>query len=167
MLEHHALLLLPPDAKGSRSIRAAKAPSQTLGFACRRDPEGIWSWLDYPVCEVHEEEDAPLLFTVRRRWTWPARFDVRDAEDVLVGSLVGRFVLNEFNRRIAERRRLSNCLVALYGPVEEPLATLEAGAAGLRVTFHAETERDPFVKMLLLAAALYERIHIAQGVRER
>src|SRR5437899_375936 len=106
MLEYPALLLRPAGSDGMRPI---VGPSGTpLGFARMAKAKGIRRWLGWQEIEVHEEEDSPLLFTIRRRWTWPARFEVCDAEDYLVGSLAGRFLLNEFNRRLAEKRFLSS-----------------------------------------------------------
>src|SRR5262249_50101744 len=131
--------------------------AQDVGFTCARPRQGLWRWLNRPILEVHEQEEAPLLFTVHYRWGWPGRLEIRDAEDCIVGALIGRFILNEFSRRIAERRPMGHGMLGLVGPKGETLATLTQIDAGLRLEFRPEVENDPFLKMLLLAAALHER----------
>src|SRR5204862_4081292 len=79
MLEHPALLLPPPGPDGARPILDADSRKK-VGFAAWRPLPGLRGWLSGSVLKVHEEEDAPLLFTVGRRWKGSARHEVRDAE---------------------------------------------------------------------------------------
>lgn len=153
MLECPALLLDSPRTSGSRSILAAET-GKKVGFAEARPLSGIWGWLGASIIEVREEEDAPLLCTIWRRFAWSLRREVRDAEGYTVGAVVGRIVLNEFNRRIAECTPLSAGQGSMLTPRGELLATLETTATGLKLEFRPEVEGDPFLKMLLLAAAL-------------
>jgi hypothetical protein len=120
-----------------------------VGFA-RREPAGAawWGRLGPAVLAVHELEDEPLLFTVRRAWgLWPHR-QVRDADGHAVGGLRGKAVLDARGRplALAEHR-------VFRGRGGEELAELVPQGGGLRLTFHAGV-RDPFLRMLLLAAAL-------------
>src|SRR5436853_145767 len=132
MLEAPALLLRPPGPNGTRLILHAGS-GQPLGFACWLAGERSWRWLAGPVLEVHEEDDAPLLLTVRQRWWWSARHEVRDAEGSVVGSLVKRFILNEFNRWIASSNWAGENRLSLDNPKREPLAELEVTRDGVRL----------------------------------
>jgi hypothetical protein len=153
MLEVPGLLLRPPGPDGARAIVHA-GTRQPLGFACRRPAQGLSRWLSGPIIEVHEEEDAPLLLTIRSPWRWSSHHQVRDAEGYLVGSLVGRFVFNEYDRCIAAASQVGDVRLVVRSPKGEALAELETTPDGVRLDFRPELAIDPFAKMLLLAAAL-------------
>jgi hypothetical protein len=163
MVENGALLLRPCAAFPGAAV-AALEPAHVvldaltgapLGFAGWRRRGGAWRrWLSRPVLAVHESDDAPLLFTAHGLWGLSARWEVRDADGGVIGVLCGPLVKDRFGRNLA---------LWEHGPGgagrardrdgRELLAALPT-ADGTRVVFTAETEGNPFLRMLLLAAAL-------------
>lgn len=155
MLEYSTLLLGAPGPDSRRSILDGES-HKVLGFASANRPAGSWSWLSRITTEVREADDAPLVCSVRPVWLWSTRYQVRDAEGYLVGTLVSRFILNEFNRRIAEIHRPANHPIQLQSHRGDPLARLRRDGENWLLEFATEKELDPFLRMLLLAAALRE-----------
>jgi hypothetical protein len=151
MLEYPTLLLRPRGASAAQAILDATTGA-LLG--CARWQGGPW-WerLLRPTLAVHEHEDEPLLFTVRRCWSLRPRHEVRDAEGRRVGFLQGPRVRNRFGRELAVLRPEGGA-AAFCAPDGRSLARLTEGALGVQVAFSADTDADPFLKMLLLAAAL-------------
>ncbi len=154
MLEQSMLLLRRPAGPATWPIADASTGT-VVGFARRQPPASLSWWqrlLGSAVVAVHEQEDEPLLFTVRRTWgLWPRR-EVRDAEGQPVGSLEGGTLRDARGRPIA-RIEGDSTAVIFRGQGGEELAVVSAVPAGLRVVFHPGL-RDPFLRMLLLAAAL-------------
>jgi hypothetical protein len=152
MLEHAVLLLAPP--KGSN--RAILAPDGApLGSARWRPRKGPWWRLRPAVLAVHEHEDEPLLFTVRRRWPLLPWREVRDAEGRRVGYLFGARISDRLGRRLARAQTiLATGAREIRHRDGRALAELEASPEGVRLTFAPVVEHDPFAKMLLVAAAL-------------
>jgi len=155
MLESQVLLLRPP-AGGSRVIADAGRGSP-VGFARWQPPEGGW-WgrLFGPVLCVHEQEEAPLVFTVRRDPLWWAQRAVYDAEGFCVGYVTGRGVRDR-NHLLYAQAQPGGGGVVYEGRTGEPLASAVPTAEGLELTFTQRVERDPFAKKLLLAAALFQQ----------
>jgi hypothetical protein len=158
MLERPALLLLLPDASGGRVIVDA-ASGALLGSARWPKPPPL-PWWRRPlraVLEVREDDDdEPLLCTVRRCWSlWPRR-EVRDADDRRVGTFLGPLLDDALGRRLAVRtwddNRLSSVIRTRYGEV---LAWTVEETKGVRLEFGPLVAGEPFVKMLLLAATLF------------
>ena len=153
MLEHDALLLRPGSAAGTRAILDVRGAA--LGFVCRQAASARpwWAWLAPPVLEVREQEDAPLVFTLRRGWGLTPRYLVGDAEGRRVGRVAGRAVLDWHGRLVA--RFIAAADGGTWrGPEGEELARLTGEDGGQRLTFAAAANDDPFLRMLLLAAAL-------------
>src|SRR5262245_42385623 len=115
MLERHALLLRawappagrPPDrgragAEGpppGSPTRAVLDPGtgEPLGFVSRRRPAWPWlGWLVRPALEVYETEDASLLCTLHGPWALTRGWEVRDADDRLVGVCRGAAAWDRF-----------------------------------------------------------------------
>jgi hypothetical protein len=105
----------------------------------RRD--GWFRW----VLEVHEQDQSPLVCTIRRRLAWPPRREVRDAEGELVGFLTPRLILDRWER-VALRIR-DGCFVGDRGLVL-------AQWCGERLELLDGVRHDPFAKMLLVAAVV-------------
>lgn len=148
MLEHR-VLLLRWRTSAVQSIVDADSGAQ-LGFARWQTPAGWWQrLLGGPVLAVHEQEDEPLLFTVHRAGSlWPRR-EVRDAEEQPVGCILGRLVHDRFGRLVAALQE------GLFrNPYQHVLAETARTAEGVRLTFGEDVAGEPFIKMLLLAAAL-------------
>jgi hypothetical protein len=156
MLEPRALLLRPA-AAGQPRVISDIVNKEPLGFAswqCNRK-SGWWNRWRAPVLYVHEQEEAPLVFTVRRRGIlWP-RHEVRDAEGERVGSIRERFVRDR-NNVIYARARFSGSETVYENRLGAVLAITRQTPAGLEVTFEKILEGNPFAKMLLLAAALLQ-----------
>ncbi|HZT81381.1 MAG TPA: hypothetical protein VFA26_14220, partial [Gemmataceae bacterium] len=93
MLEEQTLLL-GPWAAGGRAV-VAPATGRPLGVVRRQRAARPWwlRWLAGPVLAVHEADDEPLLFTVRRAWGLGRR-EVCDADGRLVGRLRGDRLLD-------------------------------------------------------------------------
>lgn len=164
MLEHGVLVIRPRTASGVRLIVDGESGAP-LGYERweRGTPRWWRCWLARSVQTVREQEDEPLLFTIRRIWGLPPRREVRDAEGQIVGScsLSGRMIHDQFGRPSAAFREAD----ATYrGRSQAVLAELTATAEGLRIAFRHEIAGEPFVKMLLLAAALMGEPPQASGV---
>jgi hypothetical protein len=138
LLEQAVLLLRPAD--DGRLLLAGSG--EVAGFARRRG----WLW---PLVEVREQEESPLVCTIRRRVTlWP-RHDVRDADGELVGVLAGRWVLDRW-QRLAFRVRGKEFADA-QGDV---LGRWAERDGELRLELLPAVQHEPFTKMLILAALL-------------
>jgi hypothetical protein len=164
MLEQPALLLRPwgPVAGGERTRPIEDAATQTpLGLARDRPSQlpPILGWLARPVLAVYETEDESLLSTVARRWGMADRWQVGDADARLVGSVhwMGRnqaariHVLDRRGELVAAGSGTEPRLITSDG-VE--LGNITLAPEGVRLTFAGGPLCDPFVRMLLLAAAL-------------
>ncbi len=101
MLENNSLLLRTEAAlSGANGLAAALEPAQVvldplsgalLGFAgWQQRGLGWWRrWWTRPVLAVHEGDDAPLLCTIHALWGLSARWEVRDADGNVLGTLHG------------------------------------------------------------------------------
>jgi hypothetical protein len=150
VLEHRVLLLRSDAASARRAIVDGDS-GVALGYA-RWQPERRRAWwrvFARGVLEVHEQEDEPLLFTVRRAWSLLPRREVCDADRQPVGSLLGQDVHDRFGRTLAHLQD-----GVFRNPHQRILAELTATTDGLRLTFGDDIADEPFVKMLLLASAL-------------
>ena len=143
LLEQPALIVSAVSDAGRRTI--FDLDHREVGFAAwdRR------SWWRGHTLSIHEREDSPLVFTVARRWMWPFRREVRDAEGELIGELAGRRVLDRWGDAVM--RREHEHLTDLHGVV---LARWSCGKAGSRLEFQPSVRSDPFACMLVLAAML-------------
>jgi len=165
MLENNPLLLRPGAADlAADGAAAALEPAQVivdaltgvmLGFAgWRRRGGGFWRrWLARPVLAIHEGDDAPLLCTVHALWGLSARWEVRDADGHVLGTLHGSLIKDRFGRDLALTEPAAAGGRARDADGNE-LMTLLAAPEGLRVSFAPAAEGNPFLKMLPLAAAL-------------
>lgn len=157
MLEHTHLLVQPPDAAGRRAIRDAHT-GQLLGHAGwrARGRESWWQRLLGAELEVREQDDEPLVFTVRRNWTpWRSQ-EVRDAEGYRVGRVRMPFLLDRFSECLAVRRPAGKDQ-SVYRSLEGvELGVTHKDGDGCRVTFLPAVFGDPLAKMVLLAGALCE-----------
>lgn len=148
MLERARLMVRDALADGSQPI---EDPATGVALGSARPTAGPALWLlAWPVLEVREAEDAPLVFTVRRTWSLLSRYEVRDAEGRPVGSLAGRFVMERTGRQFATlgpdgafRTRDGNIL-----------ARVMYANRGTEISFSEVLAADPYGKMLLLAAVL-------------
>jgi hypothetical protein len=83
------------------------------------------------------------------------RWEVCDADGHRVGSLRGEVIRDRSGLSLAVLERLPDRSGARFrGPDGRELGTLTRCAEGVEMTFSAEIDGEPFVKMLLLAMAL-------------
>jgi hypothetical protein len=169
MLEH-LILDLPPQGSSDRQSIVAAETGRLLGFARWQSTAGPWWWpLSGGALFVHEQEDEPLLFTVRRCWRLLPRYEVCDADDRPVGYLARRWIRDGSGRHLASwgsRPKPRGCTPwrafappglgrhVFLSPSGRPLAELLIHDRHKRLTFRADIAGDPFAKMLLLAATL-------------
>jgi hypothetical protein len=153
MLESRVLLLRPAVAGQPRVIADAES-GKPVGFTRLIYRPGWWDRVFGPVLFVHEREEEPLVFSVRRCVIWTQR-EVRDAEDERIGYL-GPGSIRDRNRLLyAQTQADKEGLVYLCvnGAI---LAKVRHASAGLELSFTKVIEADPFAKMLVLAAALFQ-----------
>jgi hypothetical protein len=157
MLEQRVLLLRPPGRSGGRAIADAET-GRPLGVARRRPRQAgpWWRRLAAPLWAVHEQEDDPLLFTVRRGWGLGPGKPVRDADGHAVGAVGAGHVWDPAGGTLAVLEPGGPGERVFRGRGGRELARLAGGPDGLRVAFHPDVA-DPFLRMLLLAAALDDR----------
>ena len=150
MLEHRVLLVRPPTPSSVQVIVDGES-SAVLGYArWEMQPSAWWRRMFRSgVLAVHEQEDEPLLLTIRQSWTWLPRRCVCDADGNSVGSLHGRIIHDRYGRPLAAWEN-----GVFRAPDRRVFADLVSTADGQRLTFHDDIAGEPFVKMLLLAAAL-------------
>jgi hypothetical protein len=155
MLENAALVITTWMGEGPRRM-IHTAAGQEAGFVCRREPSPRWlRWLLPTVLEVHENDDAPLVFTMQRRWKLAPTWIVRDAEGRLVGQVAGPYLEDPWGRRVAllSWDRAHDC--GLFStPERRELAWLRRDDAGVELHFRLDAQVNPFLQMLLVAAAL-------------
>jgi hypothetical protein len=156
LLEQPALLLRPAGA-GWELARADGG--EAVGAArWRRARRPWWRRLGRPVLAVHERQgpaEEPLVFTVRRCWSLLPWRAVRDAEGLPVGLILGPRAYNRFGRPVAVLEAEGGEAPAFRAPDGRALARVNPAEGGMRVAFAAEVAHEPFVKMLLLAVALF------------
>jgi hypothetical protein len=150
MLEHRVLLVRSRTPSSVQAIVDGDSGA-ALGYASwETEPSPWWRRMfGRGVLAVHEQEDEPLLLTIHRGWSWLPRCRVCDAEGKPVGALLGRIIQDRYGRSLAA---LDNGIFRT--PDRRALAELAPTAEGLRLTFSDDIAGEPFVKMLLLAAAL-------------
>jgi hypothetical protein len=150
MLEHSPLIL-SPWSQGRLIIASQGGPG---GFAIWSRPRGPrWlRWLRRPALEVHESDDEPLLLTMHPGWG--NRWDVREAENSLVGYLHGPLLLDSLGDELAVFRWSPPAGKGLFTHRHRgALALLERRDAGLCLEFSPQAA-SPFERMVLLAAAV-------------
>jgi len=153
MLERRELLLQPRNGSGTQTI-ADPETGTIVGLArwLGQEDRPWWRWLKATHLSVHEADEEPLVFTVRRSWGLWRRTEVNDADDHPVGSLRGAAVRDPYGRTIALVEPAAGGEL-FRGRAGEEMARWTASPEGAHLVFHSELS-DPFVKMLLLAASL-------------
>jgi hypothetical protein len=150
MLEESELLLGQPGRDAGRDIAAASGAP--VGSARWRPPgRPAWWRFGRRVLEVREHDDEPLVFTVRRCWGLLSRYEVRDADGHGIGYVLGPWLQDSYGGCLAVCRPEAGGVLAPDGDV---LAAVSNGGGATRVRFASSAAGDPFLKMMLLAAAL-------------
>jgi hypothetical protein len=153
MLELAQLLLQFPDAKALQGV-VDPSTGAPAGFV-RPRPSGLWQrWFVGPVLDVYEHEDESLLCVIRSG-RFPRRRLVYDADGRWVGAVMGRRLEDRHSCVVALRETDGGARSDVFRDAEgRPLATLQSGRDGVRLSFTEAIAGDPFAKMLVLAAAL-------------
>jgi hypothetical protein len=154
MLEQPSLLIGP----WSKSVRSLYASGgEAVGFV-RQSPLQAprWlQWLERRRLEVYETPDGSLVFALRRGWGWLAGWHILDAEERHIGTLRGRALLDGFGHFLgaveAPDGKGRGRFLAQQG---RELGHYAREPEGMRVTFAAALEGNPFARMLLLGAVL-------------
>ncbi|MCS6852134.1 MAG: hypothetical protein NZ700_13310 [Gemmataceae bacterium] len=130
------------------------ATNSRLGFVYRR-PTRL-PFLKPIALELYEGDDASYLCSVRRSWCLPFGWRVRDAEDKVVGSISGSWILDAGDRPVAFLRHASAAKVSFCGIDGAEWAELTRQDGGGVFTFTGVPDDNPFLRMLLLAAAVLQ-----------
>src|SRR5262249_49799017 len=125
-----------------------------LGCTQRR-PRRRWWQFGPRVVDVTELPDSSLLCTSRRCWSLYPWYEVDDADGYLVGWVGGGVLLNTFGNILAFREDDPQPGTSRFHDGERnELGRLAWHGDDVRVEFGDKVTDLPFVKMLLLAAAL-------------
>jgi hypothetical protein len=171
MLEHQSLLVRPwtwpakpPPGRQAReagpgAVRAIldQDTGWQLGLARWQLPaRSPWlAWLSRPLLTVHEIDDEPLVFTVRRLWALTPRWEVCDADGHSIAVVRRGWVLDRFGGCLAWIEPVPEADgFRFHGRDGRELAELNRSGNDLRVRFADDLFGEPFVKMALLAAVL-------------
>jgi hypothetical protein len=113
------------------------------------------AWLRPHRFEVLETEDGALLLTLVRSWGLVRAWEVYDADDHRVGTLAPPVLLDGDGLRRGHAESDDPARGRLVGPTGRLLADYALTEAdALSFGFAADLEPDPFLRMLLLSAAL-------------
>jgi hypothetical protein len=169
MLEHECLLLrrwevhqnapLPAHAQGrlARPIWAILEPNTRALVGLARPlatSKGIWArWFGRGGLAVFENDDEPLVCTLRRGWSLSHTWDLHDADDHMVGRIAGGLIQGPLNRFWIMVNQ-ANAAAEFRDPDGRTLATVTRQTDARLVTFAGELKGDPFARMLMLGAAL-------------
>jgi hypothetical protein len=154
LLERKALLLAPRDASGRRLLVDPETATP-VGFCRRRPRVGWFSRFRRQITAVHELLDESLLCSVRRCWSLFSWWEVWDADDHVLGWHGGPLVVSRSGVRVAALEEEAETGAAWFiGPAGVTLARLARQEDDVFLSFSEEVLGQPFVKMLLLAAAL-------------
>lgn len=162
MLESASLLLLPwtleagiPETGACTRGVLDGTTAAPLGLVRSAGLSRSWlTWLWPYRLEVFETEDAALLLTLTRTWGLLRMWDLYDADGNRVGSIYPPVLLDAEGLRrgylhLREQRG------EFLGLAAQRLADFEIDAtAALHLHFAADLEPNPFLRMLLLGAAL-------------
>ncbi len=120
-----------------------------------------WPW---SILAIHEQEQSPLVCTIRRRFTFAARREVRDAEGELVGVLAGQWIRNRWERAVIRLEALGGR--SCPPRYQRAVAGAVLGEQGRPLLeFLPGVQHDPFAKMMLLAAVVVGKARPARRSR--
>lgn len=149
MLETPILWLVPDLAASRKTIWIQDFSTRhRLGVARETPP----SWFSKRLIEITETEDDSLVLALKGRWF--SGWEVLDAENNHVGAIEGRAAItikDALQHKVATWQESAGAFSAGDG---SELSFLERSSVGTKLIFASAVERQPFTKMLLLAAAL-------------
>lgn len=161
MLEHRSLLLLadPSGVAGNVTIVDLET-GLTVGGARRSPPRKLLGWLPWwtrPTLTVHESGDEPLLCVIERGIMCWTSWRVREAEGSPVGRVTPTKLFGLRDAPLAEVLAGSKAeTLHFHSPQGEELACCYADRGGIVLKFAADAHNNPFIRMVMLAAALLQ-----------
>jgi hypothetical protein len=155
MLEQVHFLIQRGEGETAWTIADAET-NRPLGLARWRPWSGpLWlSWLAQPTLDVFENEDEPLVFTVRRLWGLSSKWEVRDADGQRIAEVRHGLVLDAFDQFWARLERSADGSTIRFLGHSQELARATWSEEGIRFAFAPPVESYPLVKMALLAVVL-------------
>ncbi len=151
------------------ALLSEPSTGEVLGTVSRRQTDGVrWhSWLARPQLALHENDDAPLLCTLNRLWGLTRMWEVRDADGHVVGQLHGRTVQDRFGTTLAVLGPRRGPVLIFLSPDGCPRLRVHRETEGIRIDFAQDPWPNPFLKMLLLGAAVVVCGPTSQGANSR
>lgn len=131
--------------------------NRPVGFVSRRLARPCWGfcWPKRLALYVHEVEDEPLLFTVRRSQMWGRRWLIYDADECQVGSITGQKIVAVSGGTVATMHAGPAANSILFQARQgQELAILRQTEAHAELAYVDALKDEPIVKMLVLAAVL-------------
>jgi hypothetical protein len=128
-----------------------------LGLAGWQRPRFLdrFRWWPRGPLAIHEDEDAPLVFTVRPLWRLGTAWEVREADGHDVGLLTRKLLKDALGHKLAYlAQEARGTGIRICTPGGQEWMTLYLEAEDLRLTFAEAVDGQPYRKMMLLAAAL-------------
>ncbi len=116
---------------------------------------GFWArWFGRARLAVYESDDEPLLCTLCRCFRLSSNWELRDADGHIVGRIARTSLQGPMGRYVIPVS-LANATGTEFLDLQgRRLATLIRQGDGCLLSFAVECKRDPFVRMLVLGAAL-------------
>lgn len=153
MLEQSLFLIQSWGNDPSRTAILDPRTREALGFIYHRRRRGLFTrlcWWKRFDLDIHENDDEPLLMTLRSSFfPWFSWF-VLDAD----GRLVGRIEAGKLFDEVGEPLALFRKSEGIYRGVKGDLAATNPEEGGIRLTLLGGEQSNPFVKMVLLAGAI-------------
>ena len=116
---------------------------------------GFWArWFGRARLAVCESEDEPLLCTLCRRFGLSSSWELRDADGHTVGRIARTSVQGPMGRHLIPVSLANAAGTDFLDLQGRRLATLIRQGDGRLLSFAVECKRDPFIRMLVLGAAL-------------
>jgi hypothetical protein len=113
----------------------------------------MFRWLVRRTWQVLETEDESLLLTVSAPWGLIRPWQVHDAEERLVCSILAGAIYDTAGRCRAHARGGPGT-IQLLDRAKTELAAAAFTDRGLELRFAPQVEADPYAKMAILGAAL-------------
>jgi hypothetical protein len=161
LLEQPVLLLEPPDAAGTRILRACSG--EPVGLVRSRRLRSWWCFWCPAGLAVHEHDEEPLVFSIRRGLTIPPCREVLDAEGELVGTVAEPWLLDRWKQPLVDIRRLPEGKGVFMTVPGDELAAWATVGGKFRLEVRELARADPFLKMLILAGLLHVAMAHGKG----
>jgi hypothetical protein len=136
---------------------ADAATRRRLGFVTRQSGGGgpLLGWLAGGALLVYETEDASLLCSVHRTWSFARRWEVCEADGRRVALVYRALLVDALGYPLAEVEPPAGAHAGRFvGRRCQELGNFRPDGLGTSLAFAAELDNDPFARMALLGAVL-------------